>query len=409
MTNHYSPNRPPPLRPNPFRQSQGKGTVARFGLYTSLVAILVAVLAIAFTFTVRDEGDTNAQQQVVPTTTIPISDTTPTQTRTTLIPVDLSNLPGGTCNQATRTSAVNNFIESSVTIQTEISSGSGFFYDDSGLVMTAAHVVTGADGQVAATALVGITQGTEISHNVRGQVLGADQRTDIAVIKVETDLPFKVAVFDPNTVVLGQNVIAFGSPFGLENSVTEGIVSQVNRTVINGTEVLGLDLIQTDTSINSGNSGGALTNCIGQVVGVNILIQTGNTGTSGNVGVGFAVPSKQAQRIASQIVDGTLSTETAYLGIRGGTPQEGRRGARVESVDSGTPADLAGLKPADLVIGIENEVGELIPITSFDQLLASVQLRAPKDSITFQVYRSDVDETLMLTAVLTTVPTNTTQ
>ena len=173
-----------------------------------------------------------------------------------------------------------------VRIDTATGTGSGIIYDQNGSVVTNAHVVLGSE-----TVEVQLADGTRAT----GKVLGSDPAVDIAILQIQENLNFRKATFATlDTVRVGQLAVAIGSPFGLEQSVTAGIVSAVNRAVPtlnieNGSRTV-LEMIQTDAPINPGNSGGALVDRQGRVVGMNTLIRTdGNV--EGNLGVGFAIPT----------------------------------------------------------------------------------------------------------------------
>lgn len=338
--------------------------------------------------------------------TVALTSTSATQ-QTIAAATGIGASPAGIGEEQRRINVVQKVIQSSVTIEAGASFGSGFFYHESGLIMTAAHVVTdNFTNTVIEDVIIGITNGSVIENRVSGKVIGADTRRDIAVIKVDTDVDFKVADLALDTAVqIGQSVIAIGSPFNLENTVTAGIVSQVNRTITGDTNgsVLGFNLIQTDTPINSGNSGGALVNLSGEIVGINILIQSAS-GSSGNVGVGFAVPIGQAKEVADDFVRGNAQSAPAYLGITGRTSVFGRSGAFVVDVVAGEAAFNSGIRAGDLII----EAGGK-EVTSFVDLLSVIQLHAPGDSVSIVLIRvpSEVggtEERLMISLVLGSIP-----
>jgi len=253
--------------------------------------------------------------------------------------------------------------------------GSGIVYDASGLILTNAHVVGNARA-----VRVQFADGTR----AEGEVVGAAPAIDVALVRVETDIALTPAIFaDRSNVEVGQLAVAVGSPFGLQQSVTSGIVSAVGRAVREGRgDGAFVEMIQTDAPINPGNSGGALANRFGQVIGMNTLIRT--DGTMGNIGLGFAIPSDIALNIAERILNGE-STELGYLGVWGSDPEIGLPGAFVDEVIPGTPADEAGLMPGDLIVGIDEE-----PISTFVELAAKVQFRAPGTPAELEVLRDDV-------------------
>lgn len=356
--------------------------------------LLVALISVASLFFSLNESDDDSAEGatllVEPSRIVATSTTAPPAATTTTVAIDdlVSRLAD---EESARIVAVEKSISSVVTIQVNSATGSGFgsgfFYDASGLILTAAHVVTDAEGMPFAEAIVGITRGSIIANKVTAEIVGVDTKRDIAVLRVDTELEFGVAALAlDERVQLGQAVIAIGSPLGLQNTVTSGIVSQVNRTIVSsavGGEVLGFNLIQTDAPINSGNSGGALINLKGEVVGINILIQTDPSGSaSGNIGLGFAVPINQAFDVAGEIVRGTLVSDFAQLGITGRTPEIGRLGALVVDVVAGEAAFLAGVQTGDLIIQADET-----EVNTFTDLLSVVRLHNPGDTIELVVLR----------------------
>ncbi|WP_419926768.1 S1C family serine protease [Candidatus Poriferisocius sp.] len=264
-----------------------------------------------------------------------------------------------------------------------IGQGSGIIYDASGHILTNAHVVGEAEA-----VRVQLADGTRAS----GVVVGTAPAIDVALVKVETDVALTPAVFaDRSTIEVGQLAVAVGSPFGLQQSVTSGIVSAVGRAIREGAgDSAFVEMIQTDAPINPGNSGGALANRFGQVIGMNTLIQT--DGSIGNIGLGFAIPSDIALNIALRILSG-MSTELGFLGVLGTDPEMGHPGALIIEVSEGTPADRAGLMAGDLIVLIDDEV-----VSTFTELAAKVQFRAPGTEVDLEVVRDD--EHITLTVII---------
>ena len=261
-----------------------------------------------------------------------------------------------------------------VRIDTPTGTGSGIIYDRNGSVVTNAHVVLGSD-----TVEIQLADGTRAT----GKVVGSDPAVDIALVQIEGNLNFRKATFATlDTIRVGQLAVAIGSPFGLEQSVTAGIVSAVNRAVPtlnveNGSRTV-LEMIQTDAPINPGNSGGALVDRQGRVVGMNTLIRTdGNV--EGNLGVGFAIPSDTIFLVTERIANG-LSLENGFLGISGQDPTLGRAGALVIEVVPNSPADQSGLEPGDLIINVDGS-----PILGMSELAARVRLTSPETEISLDV------------------------
>ena len=198
-------------------------------------------------------------------------------------------------------------------------SGSGVVLSADGYVLTNNHVVTLDSSTDDATVQVRTSDGTVYDATV----VGTDPTSDLAVVELADASGLTPATFaDSDDVQVGDLAVAIGAPLGLSNTVTDGIISATNRAVATGsdTEQTVIDALQTDAAINPGNSGGALVDAAGQVIGINSAIATvasggpGSSGQSGNIGVGFAIPSNTAQRIAEEIIaDG--SADTAYLGV----------------------------------------------------------------------------------------------
>ena len=239
--------------------------------------------------------------------------------------------------------------------------GSGFIIDKEGIVITNNHVIQGAED-----ILVRVNGDKEF----KAKVLGADPGMDIAVLKMETDEKFVPVKFgDSDKSRIGDWVIAIGNPFGFGGTVTSGIISARNRSI-------GLsryeDFIQTDASINQGNSGGPLFNMEGDVIGINTAI----LGPSGSIGIGFAIPSNNAKRVISQLIE-FGETKRGWLGVRIQyvtkeiaeiEKLEKPMGALVASVAEGSPSDDAGIKAGDIILEFDgktiNEMNELPKIVA---------------------------------------------
>jgi putative serine protease PepD len=268
-----------------------------------------------------------------------------------------------------------------VQIETQSGLGSGFVYDRSGLILTAGHVTDGAS-----SVQVRLADGTRLT----GRVLGQDDSTDVAVVKI--DPPEGLAVATLATGVrtqVGQTAVAIGSPFGLDQTVTAGIVSAVGRSVETPGGVI--PAVQTDAPINSGNSGGALADRRGRVIGINDSIITGNATNSGNVGVGFAIPIDIAKAVADEIVAGK-PTAGGFLGIEGADATGARAGAALTSVQAGSPAAKAGLTDADVVTAVDGR-----PVSSMIDLAAAIRTAQPGDRVVLTVVRSGVARTVSVT------------
>jgi putative serine protease PepD len=267
--------------------------------------------------------------------------------------------------------------------------GTGFVYDKQGDIVTASHVVSGAT-----KITVHFGDGT----SAKATLVGSDPSTDTAVIKVSVsgDKLTPLALADSSKVDPGEGVVAIGSPFGLEESISAGIVSAVGRDIQapNGYSIP--NAIQTDAAINHGNSGGPLIDSSGQVVGVNVQIATdGQSGGGANAGVGFAVPSNTVKSVVDDVIGGHAVAHP-YLGISVGDAASGS-GAQVGAVRSGSPAAKAGLKAGDVIVSVDGAT-----IANANQLTAVVAEHQPGDSLHLTVKRNG--STLSVDATLGTRP-----
>lgn len=266
-------------------------------------------------------------------------------------------------------------LPSVVQLETPAGIGSGVIYDSEGLILTAAHVVAGNE-QV----IVRLSDGSRYE----GEVVGGDIPTDIAVVRVDaSDLPAAPLALDEQLQV-GQLAVAIGSPFGLEGTVTSGVVSALNQTVPSQTGDL-QSLIQTDAPINPGNSGGALANRDGEVIGINVSIFSGS---GGNVGVGFAVPIDVAHDLAQSVVAGE-PIERAVLGIFGTNTESGTAGALVTGVQEGSGAEAAGIQVGDVITSVEG-----VRVEGITDLVAQLRSHQPGDTVTLEIERGE--ETIQL-------------
>ena len=230
------------------------------------------------------------------------------------------------------------------TQRTERGQGSGFLYDPSGLLITNAHVVQGSTRVV-----VGLPDG----RRANGRVVGVDPVTDLAVVKLEAAGPWPVVgLGNSDALQVGDWVIAVGNPFGLDQTVTLGIVSSLNRNAAAlGITDKRLELIQTDAAINPGNSGGPLLNADGDVIGINTLVHSGP-----GAGLGFAIPINRARQIAQQLVTkGSVSHAMIGVGMEPARDSSGAivAGAQVRTVMPSGPAAQAGLQPGDRITAVD--------------------------------------------------------
>jgi serine protease Do len=208
-------------------------------------------------------------------------------------------------------------------------------------------------------------------------VLGEDVATDVAVVRVDASgLPAAELALDQE-VQVGQLAVAVGSPFGLDQTVTAGVVSAVNQTVVRGRTFQAM--IQTDAAINPGNSGGALANRDGEVIGINVSIFSLS---GGNQGVGFAVPIDVAYETARAIVAGE-PIERAVLGITGTRAQTGPAGALVTGVSPGSGAEASGIQVGDVIVEVDG-----VAVRSIQDVAAQVRRHRPGDTVTIALLRA---------------------
>jgi putative serine protease PepD len=248
--------------------------------------------------------------------------------------------------------------------------GSGFVIDGGGHIATNQHVVDGATS---------ITVTFADGKTASAKVVGTDPSTDVAVIKVDAPKSelHPLTFGDSSNVEVGDGVVAIGSPFGLEETVTTGIVSALDRTIQAPNNFTISGAIQTDAAINHGNSGGPLLDSSGHVIGINAQIESDS---GGNDGVGFSIPSSMVQRVAQELISGGKVAH-AYLGVQ--LTDAGSGGAAtVAQTVSGGPGASSGLRSGDVVTAIDGKT-----VDSSDALVAAVDSHKPGDEITLTVKR----------------------
>ena len=258
--------------------------------------------------------------------------------------------------------------------------GSGFVYDDEGRIVTNEHVVDGADS-------IEVTFSDGSSYEAR--VVGSDPSTDLAVLEVDAPARLRepMALGDSDDLRVGDGVVAIGSPFGLEETVTSGIVSALDRRIDapNGYSIP--DAIQTDAAINQGNSGGPLLDTRAEVVGVNAQIESDS---GGNDGIGFAIPSNTVRSVVGQILS-TGKVEHAYLGVSL-AETDGTAGAEVAEIRSGSPAAAAGLRAGDVIKSVNGQA-----VASAEELQRLIESKKPGDKLDLSVDREGAAVTLTVT------------
>src|SRR5919204_663807 len=291
--------------------------------------------------------------------------------------------------------------------ETQRALGSGFVIDKAGHIVTNYHVVRGANA---------IQVSFSDNERFKAKLVGVDPSTDIAVLQVHVKpralKPLMLG--DSDSVRVGDQVIAIGNPFGLDRSVTAGIVSAVQRRIEAPNQLSIAHVIQTDAALNHGNSGGPLLDAQGDVIGVNAQIETGGS-SDGNVGIGFAIPINTVKDVVAQLIkEGKV--EHPFLGIEGKTltPQIAelfhlpvKSGVLVASVRKGTSAAHAGLKPAtnqvtvageswpaggDVIVKVDN-----VPVPTVDRLIDVIATKKPGDKIQLEIVRGTSRKTVSVT------------
>ena len=264
-----------------------------------------------------------------------------------------------------------------------VEEGSGSIISDDGNILTNNHVVSSAQQGGEITVL--LNDGKEY----KADFVAGDGSTDIAVIKLRNASNLPVMSFgNSDELQVGQQVVAIGSPLGLSATVTSGIISALNRPVRasggEGGESSLIDAVQTDAAINPGNSGGPLVDMQGRLIGMNSVIATnsGDSGQSGSIGLGFAIPVNQARRIAQQLMDEGKVTQP-MIGIRLSNNSR-ERGALVGDVEPDGPAQKAGITHGDLIVGVNDRV-----IDSADALITAIRARDFGETVTLKVTRPD--------------------
>jgi putative serine protease PepD len=278
-------------------------------------------------------------------------------------------------------------VQINVSSGTDSGNGTGIIMSGDGQILTNHHVVeVAAEGG-------SITVVLPDGSTADATVVGTDPLTDIAVVQAEDVSGLTPAHFGSSAEVsIGEEVVAIGSPYGLENTVTSGIVSAVNRPVTSGDDTGGqgsvFAAVQTDAAINPGNSGGPLVDMAGNVIGINSAIQTasGASGGGGNIGLGFAIPIDLAREIAGQIGDGELPTH-AQIGVSVSDNVTSDRitttGAAIKEVTPDSAGDDAGLEVGDVITAVDGQA-----VTSSDALVAQIRSNyRPGDTVTLTYQR----------------------
>ncbi len=290
-----------------------------------------------------------------------------------------------------------------VTIQTEIggtsqsnatgeAAGTGIILTSDGEIVTNAHVIEGASS-------ITVTLSNEVQAR-QAKLVGSDTDADIAVLQLSGVTGLTPAdLGDSSTLQVGDDVVAIGNALALRGSptVTKGIVSALGRTLDTGTVTM-TGLLQTDASISSGNSGGPLVNALGKVVGINTAVAT-STNTTSAENIGFAIPINSVMPVVQRLKSGGSAAAKGYLGVRTTDPTDGSRGTLIVGVESGSPADKAGIKTGDLIVSVGGAT-----VDGAAALAAAVKAHVPGDKIEIIISRNGQEMTV--TATLATAPNN---
>ncbi len=375
----YLPPVPPPSDSplGPTEEPKAKG---RWG-WRALVAFLAGGLIAAAGFAAARVTLTDGEISVASGQTTEASQPTPSTTRPSVrgTAPDPQSEPPADVEPAAFVAQV--LGPAVVQLETTFGVGSGVIYDDN-LILTNNHVVEGAQR-------LNVTLST--GQVLVGRVIGSDPSTDVAVVEVDSEEPLPQAELATGTKPqVGQLAIAIGSPFDLQQSVTQGIVSAVDRPIPN-TETSVVAMIQTDAPINPGNSGGALADRFGRVIGINTSIQTDGF-TSTNVGVGFAIPIDTAVRIADLLAAGQ-PLEPGFLGVRGEAPRNGDVGVLLTEITVDSAAEAAGLLEGDRVLSLNGA-----PVSAMLELAGLVLANQAGDTVLLEVVREG--ELIEIEAVL---------
>lgn len=373
---YAGPPVPPPAPPRPRRGGLAVAVVA-----TALVVGAASGVGGAAAWSALDDESTAETSpartsQVVDTPDSPAADGSVEQVAATVLP---------------------SVVKIAVTGPEGSGSGSGIILSSDGEILTNDHVVAVAGDSGEITVLF------NDGSSAPAEVLGADPLTDTAVIKAEGVSDLTPATIGKSAdLQVGEGVVAIGSPFGLESTVTSGIVSALNRPVDVGSDDQGnrttYPAIQTDAAINPGNSGGALVDLAGNVVGINSSIRTasGSTEQGGSIGLGFAIPIDEVMPIVEQMRNGETPTH-ARLGISVSEVADDSdagvdQGAQVQEVTDGSTAAEAGIAPGDVITKVDDQL-----ITGADSLVATIRSYRPGDEVTVTFVQEGETKTAQLT------------
>lgn len=348
-------------------------------------------LPIMFSNTNEDPAPTlhSSQEAAVPSETgeasLPVIDTQTTPTSAENIPV-----AGALSLQAIYEKIIPSVVSISSYYQRGTSTGTGVIISEDGYIVTNSHVVEGAEAFE-----VLLSDG----RNIEAVLIGTDDTSDLAVLRIEGENLVAAPFGDSSVLRVGDTVVAIGDPLGLElrGTMTDGIVSAINRDIeLDGRT---MSLIQTNAALNSGNSGGPLINCYGQVIGINTMKMGDSMSTAGVEGLGFAIPSNTVTDIVNQLIENGYVSGRPSLGITG----EGissfyqfyyrlPQGLHITNVKKGSSADLVGIQAGDILMSLDG-----IAITSSDALKTALYAYEPGDAVQAIIYRAGKQYAVTLT------------
>jgi putative serine protease PepD len=266
--------------------------------------------------------------------------------------------------------------------------GTGFAITKDGLIVTNAHVIDGATS-------IRVKVGDRSA--VTAKVVGVDTSTDVALLKIDTggtDLP-TLAFADSSAVQIGDAAFAIGNPYGLDRTLTTGIVSALHRSIDAPDGYAISDVLQTDAALNPGNSGGPLLDTSGRVIGINSQIESSGSSatgaTGGNTGVGFAVPANTVKRVVAQL-EATGRATHPYLGVSSEDTTSGVAGARIGSVSADGPAGSAGVRAGDVITQLGGS-----PVRDAESLTSVLEGHEPGEKVTAQLLRDGQTRTVTIT------------
>lgn len=402
----FGPPPPPPAFPPPGAtaayptQPAPQATPPRRGSRGFAAAVVAAALVVGGAAGVGGAAAWSAFDDE------PGSGTASTGNRTTSQVVDSPKTPAADGSvESVASSVLPSVVKINVSGAQGAGSGSGIILSSDGQILTNNHVASlaGEDGQIS----VSFNDGT----NAPATVVGTDPLTDVAVIQAEgVDGLTPATIGSSDALAVGEGVVAIGSPFGLDATVTSGIVSALNRPVDVGDDgngnVTAYPAIQTDAAINPGNSGGALVDMNGHVVGINSSIQTtssssqfGGSQEGGSIGLGFAIPIDDAMPIVDQIIAGETPTHArlgitvqpvggSAQGVPGQEQQAAAEGAQVVQIGNGSAAGDAGLQEGDVITKVDDQL-----VSGSDDLIATIRSYRPGDTVTITYQRDGEEQT----------------